>query len=216
MGTMNVLRDIATCSLRLSAVLTATLGAVLAAPAGAQVEELGVAAGMSVPVSELAELRSPGPHALAYVGYRLSPALQLRGTATFTQLTGKKREPTPAVPFPAPWSDLRVAGVSGTLVWSPQGTGGGPYGFAGLGLYSLRDTDAGTDPDGIVPGLTLGVGVTVRAGGLGVFGQAGVEVPFTTFGTDTESAPPMYLPFSLGLRVPCCGARRPAGRAVGG
>lgn len=178
------------------------LAAVVAAPAAAQVEEFGVGGGVSVPVSKVAERRGTGPNALVYAGYRLGPTLQLRGTATFTQLNGKEREPTPAVPFPAPWSDLRVAGVSGTLVWSPEGAGGGPYGFAGMGLYSLRETDGGTDPEGVVPGLTLGVGVTVPAGGLGVFGQMGVEVPFTTFGTGTETSPPLYLPFSLGLRVP--------------
>lgn len=190
------------------ALLAGVLGAALAAPAGAQVEEFGVGGGVSVPVYEAADARGPGPHALAYVGYRLGPTLQLRGTATFTQMNGKEREPTPALPFPGSWGDLRVAGVAGTLVWSPEGKGGGPYGFAGMGLYSLRDTEQGANPDALVPGLTLGVGASARVGGLGVFGQTGVEVPFTTFGTDTESAPPMYLPFSLGLRVPCCGAKR--------
>jgi hypothetical protein len=184
------------------AVAAAAFAAVLAAPAGAQVEEFGVGGGVAVPISEVAEVRSPGPHALLYLGFRLGPTLQLRATASFAQLEGDVRDPAPSPPTPAERGDLRVAGLAATVVWSPDGNGSGPYGFGGLGLYSLRDTEQGTNPDALVSGLTLGVGTNVRVGGLGLFGQTGVEVPFTTFGTDTESAPPMYLPFSLGVRVP--------------
>ena len=177
--------------------IAAALGCAMAAvasPAAAQLNEIGVGVGIGVPVYETADVHQPGPNLLGYLGYRLSPALQLRGEASFTQL-GSDRDTR---------GDLRIASFGAALVYSPAGAGSGVYGFAGAGAYALRDSKREGDP-GLVPGVNLGVGVRARVAGVSAFAQTRLEVPFTTFGTDTESSPTLFVPFTVGVRLPCCG-----------
>jgi hypothetical protein len=172
--------------------------------AQAQVDELGIGGGIAVPVYETAAVHGPGPHLHAYVASSRGPRLQLRGQLSFSQLGEESRDPSQGPPL----GDLRAIGLSGIVAYSPAGTGRGMYGFAGAGIYALRSSaEAAGDPPPLVPGASAGVGVNVRLGGQALFAQAGVEVPFSTFATGTESAPNMYLPFAVGLRIPCCGGR---------
>jgi hypothetical protein len=170
-----------------------------ASPAQGQVDEFGFGGGIAVPVSEAAAIRGPGPHLLAFVGHNLGPRVQLRGEFSFTQLGEEPRDPSRGRPV----GNLRVFGLAATLAWSPAGTGRGVYGLAGGGLYAVRSTaDWDTNPNFVVPGINLGAGVNFRVGGQPLFAQGRVEVPLSTFGTDTESAPLMYLPFAVGVRFP--------------
>ncbi len=170
-----------------------------AAPlAAGQVNEIGIGAGIGVPVYEAAAVHGPGIHVLGYAGYRMGQALQLRGEVSFTELSADR----------AAWGRLRIGRVGATLAYSPFGTGNGVYALAGAGMYALRNPQRGGDP-GLVPGITLGVGASGQLAGMTLFAEAREEVPFSTYGTDTESAPTMYIPLAVGIRVPCCGRTPP-------
>lgn len=177
------------------------LNALCGARAEAQLNEVGGGAGLAVPVYEAAAVRDPGFHLFAFLGMRLGDRLQMRGEIAFTQLAEDPRDPSQG----RPPGELRVLGVDASLVWSPAGTGHGIYGIAGAGLYALRTTaEPANPPPPPVPGITLGAGVNFRIAEQPLFAQARVEVPFSTYGTYTESAPNMYLPITLGMRIPCC------------
>lgn len=173
--------------------------------ANAQVGEVGVAAGIAAPVYEAAAAREPGFHLSGYVGYALGPVLQLRGELGFTQLGGDAAvEEMPS----ADRGDLRITGAAGTLVYSPAGNGRGVYGLAGAGAYALRNSqDEVVNPDGLVPGVNLGIGANFAVEGVGLFAQLRAEVPFSTFGSGTESAPVIHLPMTVGVRIPIGGRR---------
>lgn len=174
-------------------------------PAQAQLNEFGIGAGIAAAVSEINTRQGPGLHLLGYAGFPVNVTLQFRGEAAFVQLNGKPYSSNEG-PVGESRPDLRVASVGGTLVYTPRGTGTGVYGFVGAGMYQLS---AGGESDELVPGASLGVGTNLNVGGAGLFAQARLEVPLSSFASGTESAPNVYLPVTLGLRVPCCGARQP-------
>lgn len=180
-------------------IAVAFLLAAFTTPAGAagQAVELGLGAGIAVPLYETANVRTPGLHALAYAAYPLSARLAVRGDLSLTRLPRDGSAPG------GDTGDLRIAALAGSLVFTPRSSGAGLYGFAGVGGYAIEGDD-GTS-DGPVAGLNLGVGTTFGVGPLRAFAQTGITIPFSTFGTDTDSAPLMYLPFAVGLRIPCCG-----------
>ncbi|MBW3655884.1 MAG: porin family protein [Gemmatimonadetes bacterium] len=175
------------------------------APARAQLNEFGIGAGVAVPVSEINTRQGPGLHLLGYAGFRVNANLQFRGELALTRFNGKRYTSTEGRSDESR-PDLRVASVGGTLVYTPRGTGTGVYGFVGTGMYQLS---AGGESDGLVPGASVGVGTNLDVGALALFAQTRLEVPFSTFGSGTESAPNVYLPFAVGVRVPCCTARSP-------
>ncbi len=180
-----------------AAIIAAGVGCAIAAaasPAAGQLNEIGIGAGIAVPVYEAAAVHGPGVHLMGYAGYRMGPALQLRGELAFSQLSADR----------AAWGRLRIGRVGATLAYAPFGTGDGVYAMAGAGLYALRNPEKAGDP-GLVPGIGLGLGASGGVGGMNLFGEARAEVPFSTYGTDTESAPTMYLPVVVGIRIPCCG-----------
>jgi hypothetical protein len=189
----------------LAAAALTILAAGAPAPARAQLNEFGIGTGIAVPVSEINTRQGPGLHLLGYAGVHMNATLQFRGELAFVQFNGKAYS---GVEGPSGESrpDLRVASVGGTLVYTPRGTGTGVYGFVGAGMYQLS---AGGESDGLVPGASVGMGTNLDVGGAALFAQTRLEVPFSTFGSGTESAPNVYLPFTLGLRIPCCGARQP-------
>lgn len=170
-----------------------------ASPAPGQVDEFGLGVGITVPVYEASTIRGPGAHLFAFVAQDLGPRRRLRGEISFAQLREEPRDPFQGLPF----GDLWVFGLAATFVWSPAGTGRGVYGLAGGGLYTLRSTaEWETNNTAFAPGINLGAGVNFRVGGLPLFAQGQVAMPLSTFGTGSESALLMYLPFAVGVRFP--------------
>lgn len=183
--------------LALAAALALALGG-RALPAGAQALELGLGAGLAAPLAEAGDVRGPGLHLAGYAGVGLGPRLVLRGEVRVAHLDADGAGGT------TPPRDLRAVGAGAALAWYPAGRGRGVYGLAGAGMYALRSEGGGSD--GPVAGMSLGLGGAFTAGGAGWFAEARVEVPFSTFGTGTESAPLTYLPVAAGVRIPCCGS----------
>lgn len=185
----------------------ALLGLVAAspAPARAQLNEFGFGAGAAVAVSEINTRQGPGPHLLAYAGVRVNPTIQFRGELAIVQFNGKLYSSSEG-PSGVSRADLQVASVGGTLMYTPRGTGTGMYGSIGAGMYQLSTGDESHER---VPGVSLGVGTNLDWRGRRLFAQTRLEVPFSTLGSSSEFSPNVYLPFTLGLRVPCCGARQP-------
>lgn len=189
----------------LAAAALAILVAGVPAPARGQLHEFGIGAGIAAAVSEINTRQGPGLHLLGYAGVHVNATLQFRGELAFVQFNG---QPYSGIQGPSGESnpDLRVASVGGTLVYTPRGTGTGVYGLLGAGMYHLS---LGGDSGELVPGASLGVGTNLDWRGRTLFAQTRLEVPFSTFESGTESAPNVYLPFTLGLRIPCCGAGQP-------
>jgi hypothetical protein len=189
----------------LAAAALTILAAGVPAPGRAQLHEFGVGAGIAAAVSEINTRQGPGPHLLAYAGVHVNATLQFRGELAFVQFNG---QPYSGIDGPSGEShpDLRVASVGGTLVYTPRGTGTGVYGLIGAGMYQLS---VGGDSEGLVPGASVGMGTNLDLGGRTLFAQTRLEVPFSTFGSSSEFSPNVYLPFTLGLRIPCCGDPAP-------
>jgi len=191
----------------LAAAALTILTAGVPAPGRAQLHEFGIGAGIAAAVSEINTRQGPGPHLLGYAGVHVNATLQFRGELAFVQFNG---QPYSGIAGPSGESrpDLRVASVGGTLVYTPRGTGNGAYGFLGAGAYSLT-ADGVENRDGMVAGASVGVGTNLNVGGRTLFAQTRLEVPFSTFGSSSEFSPNVYLPFTLGLRIPCCGDPAP-------
>ncbi len=177
------------------------------APAQAQLHEFGIGAGIAAAVSEINTRQGPGLHLLGYAGVHVNATLQFRGELGFVQFNGKPYSNNDG-PSSESNPDLRVASAGGTLVYTPRGTGNGAYGFLGAGAYSLT-ADGVENRDGMVPGVSVGVGTNLNVGGRTLFAQTRLEVPFSTFGSSSEFSPNVYLPFTVGLRIPCCGSPAP-------
>jgi hypothetical protein len=175
------------------------------APGRAQLHEFGIGAGIAAAVSEINTRQGPGPQLLAYAGVHVNPTLQFRGELALVHFDGKLYSNSEA-PSGVSRMDLQVASVGGTLVYTPRGTGTGFYGSIGAGMYRLS---LGDDSDERVPGASVGVGTNLVWRGRTLFAQTRLEVPFSTLGSSSEFSPNVYLPLTLGLRVPCCGSPAP-------
>lgn len=189
----------------LAAAALTILAAGVPAPGRAQLHEYGIGAGIAAAVSEINTRQGPGLHLLGYAGVHANATLQFRGELALVQFNGK---PYSGIEGPSGESrpDLRVASVGGTLVYTPRGTGTGVYGLLGAGAYQLS---LGGRSDELVPGASLGVGTNLDWGGRTLFAQTRLEVPFSMLGSSSEFSPNVYLPFTVGLRIPCCGDPAP-------
>lgn len=188
----------------LAAATLTILAAGVPAPGRAQLHEFGIGAGIAAAVSEINTRQGPGPHLLGYAGVHVNATLQFRGELAFVQFNGKSYSNNDG-PSGESNPDLRVASLGGTLVYTPRGTGRGVYGFVGAGAYQLS---VGGESE-LVPGASLGVGTNLDLGGRTLFAQTRLEVPFSMLGSSSEFSPNVYLPFTLGLRIPCCGSPAP-------
>ena len=188
-----------------AAAALALLAAGVPALARAQLHEFGIGAGIAAAVSEINTRQGPGPQLLGYAGVHVNSTLQFRGELAVVQFYGKRYADNDG-PAGESRPGLRVASAGGTLVYTPRGTGSGAYGLLGAGMYHHS---AGGDSEGWVPGVSMGVGTNLDLGGRTLFAQARLEVPFSTYGSSTEFSPNVYLPFTLGLRIPCCGSPAP-------
>lgn len=189
----------------LAAAALTILAAGVPAPGRAQLNEFGIGAGTAVALQGIDSRQGPGLHLLGHAGVHVNATLQFRGELAFVQFNGKPYPSSPGQPSQSR-PDLRVASAGGTLVYSPRGTGTGVYWLIGAGMYQLS---AGGTSDGLVPGTSVGIGTNLNVGGRTLFAQTRLEVPFSTFGSSTEFAPNVYLPVTVGLRIPCCGSPAP-------
>jgi hypothetical protein len=175
------------CSL-LAAALTAA-----PAPASAQ-QEFGIGLGVSVPVYEASHEHTPGPHLFLFSSRARGARLALRTEASLSYLPASSTQR-------GGWGlgALSVAGVHGTLVYTPFGGGSGPYTFIGIGAHFLHKPG---NVRALIPGPNLGIGANLEVGGREIFVQARAEAPLTPFGTATEFSPTIHLPLTVGVRLP--------------
>jgi hypothetical protein len=132
------------------------------APAIAQAQrpiQLGIAAGGSIPMGDLADETKTGYHVtgIAEIAPLLMP-FGVRAELTFNQLKEKGTS-----------DNLNLIGLTGNAVSGLPGVVVSPYLIAGVGYYNSKFTGASGSSNDF--GLNGGAGVKFRLGGLATFGE---------------------------------------------
>jgi hypothetical protein len=159
-----------------TAALAAALIALPAARAQAQVT-LGVGGGVSIPLSDLKTVVSPGYNVLAQLGLGL-PSLPIgfRVDGMFNQMDHKSGIPA---------GDLQLWTVNANLVYNivPLSSGGAgvtPYLIGGVGYYNDSYHIS-------VSGSTIGAGGNTHANNIGLNGGAGIKAGISSLSVFVEA-----------------------------
>ena len=144
---------------------------------------LGLAAGATVPVSDLGDATSTGFHVLgtlAVSGTAGTP-IGFRVDGMYNSLSGKSSGP-----------DVNVWTVNGNLVYAfPGGMTATPYLIAGAGWYNTKAD--GSDEGSNDIGINAGIGARFALSGFSTF----AEVRFHNIFSDPNSA--QFIPLTFGI-----------------
>ena len=180
------------------ALLFSLLALSSAAPAAvAQSLQPGIDLGAAAPTGGAGEHRSVGAHVALSLGWGTrDPGLGVRGEVAWTRIEG---EPAPAGDPSWRWGDLTARSARATLVYTLSGERARGYGLLGVGAYDL-EVAGRSDPDGIVPGLNFGFGVSAPLGRVRLAAELQGVLVISDYGSN-EFEPPIYWPLTIGIRL---------------
>jgi opacity protein-like surface antigen len=167
------------------AAVTATTAHAQAASSAAKPISFGIAAGATIPTSDLSDIESTGYNVLGTVGFA-TPTLPVsfRLDAAYNQLSGKSIS---GVDLP----DAKIWSFTGNVVYSvPLQQSVRPYLLGGLGLYNSK---AGSGDSSTDFGFNVGGGITIPLSGFNTF----VEARYNRVSVDGGSL--QFVPITVGV-----------------
>ncbi len=166
---------------------TAAALALTAGAAHAQRPQVGIGAGATIPVSDLADAESAGWHGLVTMGYRpaMSP-VGFRLDGMYHDMKGEQ----------AVNPDFRAIAVSGNIVLEAPGMAVRPYLIAGAGLYNTKVQGAESKNN---LGLNGGLGLKFRLIGFDTFVEARYHTAIDALGVGDNESAASFVPITFGV-----------------
>ena len=177
-----MIRKLSKLTIPTAAALVLTAGA-----AHAQRPQVGIGAGATIPVGDLADVESAGWHGLVTMGYRpaMSP-VGFRLDGMYHDLNGEQA----ALP------DFRAIAVTGNVVLEAPGMAVRPYLIAGAGLYNTKVQ--GFDSKNNL-GLNGGAGLKFRLVGFDTFIEARYHTAIDALGPGDNESSASFVPITFGV-----------------